>query len=203
MLFTALSVGSSGAFLLGAAALFCWALSLLCVCLAAFSCRVEQSVEGGQAARGGACRFHLRVRFGLPAVIAPIALKIELPGGRQSDFWLSTRLFGTTESENEFACPHVGVFPVGVSQLTISDCFGLFAFRRSMRGAPQNVAVLPNPVQTAPLPVSPGEGENSSAQRALSDHSIPEDIRAWQDGDELKRVHWKLSARRQSLMVHT
>ena len=65
MLFTALSVGSSGAFLLGAAALFCWALSLLCVCLAAFSCRVEQSVEGGQAARGGACRFHLRVRFGL------------------------------------------------------------------------------------------------------------------------------------------
>lgn len=99
--------------------------------------------------------------------------------------------------------PHVGVFPVGVSQLTISDCFGLFAFRRSMRGAPQNVAVLPNPVQTAPLPVSPGEGENSSAQRALSDHSIPEDIRAWQDGDELKRVHWKLSARRQSLMVHT
>ncbi|MFR6025947.1 MAG: AAA family ATPase [Christensenellales bacterium] len=202
MLFTALSVGSSGAFLLGAAALFCWALSLLCVCLAAFSCRVEQSVEGGQAARGGACRFHLRV-FGLPAVIAPIALKIELPGGRQSDFWLSTRLFGTTESENEFACPHVGVFPVGVSQLTISDCFGLFAFRRSMRGAPQNVAVLPNPVQTAPLPVSPGEGENSSAQRALSDHSIPEDIRAWQDGDELKRVHWKLSARRQSLMVHT
>lgn len=203
MLFTALSVGSSGAFLLGAAALFCWALSLLCVCLAAFSCRVEQSVEGGQAARGGACRFHLRVRFGLPAVIAPIALKIELPGGRQSDFWLSTRLFGTTESENEFACPHVGVFPVGISQLTISDCFGLFAFRRSMRGAPQNVAVLPNPVQTAPLPVSPGEGENSSAQRALSDHSIPEDIRAWQDGDELKRVHWKLSARRQSLMVHT
>ena len=111
MLFTALSVGSSGAFLLGAAALFCWALSLLCVCLAAFSCRVEQSVEGGQAARGGACRFHLRVRFGLPAVIAPIALKIELPGGRQSDFWLSTRLFGITESENEFACPHVGVFP--------------------------------------------------------------------------------------------
>lgn len=36
MLFTALSVGSSGAFLLGAAALFCWALSLLCVCLGGF-----------------------------------------------------------------------------------------------------------------------------------------------------------------------
>ena len=105
MLFTALSVGSSGAFLLGAAALFCWALSLFCVCLAAFSCRVEQSVEGGQAARGGACRFHLRVRFGLPAVIAPIALKIELPGGRQSDFWLSTGLFGTNGKRKRICLP--------------------------------------------------------------------------------------------------
>lgn len=107
------------------------------------------------------------------AVIAPIALKIELPGGRQSDFWLSTRLFGTTESENEFACPHVGVFPVGISQLTISDCFGLFAFRRSMRGAPQNVGGSAQSRADRSLPVSPGEGENSSAQRALSDHSIP------------------------------
>ena len=31
----------------------------------------------------------------------------------------------------------------------------------------------------------------------------PADTRAWQEGDELKRVHWKLSMRRQALMVHT
>ncbi|MFR5797175.1 MAG: hypothetical protein ACLUI3_17645 [Christensenellales bacterium] len=51
MLFTALSVGSSG-FSAGRGGAFCWALSLLCVCLAAFL-PLEQSVEGGQAARGG------------------------------------------------------------------------------------------------------------------------------------------------------
>ena len=50
MLFTALSVGSSGAFLLGTAALFCWALSLLCVCLAAFSCRVDRRRAAARAA---------------------------------------------------------------------------------------------------------------------------------------------------------
>ena len=65
------------------------------------------------------------------------------------------------------------------------------------------MTVLPNPIETEPLAVSPGEGESSTTQRALADHSVPEDIRAWQDGDELKRVHWKLSMRRQSLMVHT
>ena len=48
MLFTALSVGSAGAFLLGTAALLCWALSLLCVCAAALSCRAEQQFEGGK-----------------------------------------------------------------------------------------------------------------------------------------------------------
>ena len=60
MLFTALSVGSAGAFLLGTAALLCWALSLLCVCAAALSCRAEQQLEGGQTQRGGTCRLILR-----------------------------------------------------------------------------------------------------------------------------------------------
>ena len=203
MLFTALSVGSAGAFLLGTAALLCWALSLLCVCAAALSCRAEQQLEGGQTQRGGTCRLILRVRFALPAPIAPLSLKVELPSGRQSDFSLSAGLLGLTESDHSFACPHVGVFPVGVSQITFSDCFGLFAFRRRMRGALQSVAVLPGSIPADPLPVSPGEGESTATQRALSDHSVPEDIRAWQEGDELKRVHWKLSMRRQSLMVHT
>ena len=115
MLFTALSVGSAGAFLLGTAALLCWALSLLCVCAAALSCRAEQQLEGGQTQRGGTCRLILRVRFALPAPIAPLSLRVELPSGRQSDFSLSAGLLGLTESDHSFVCPHVGVFPVGVS----------------------------------------------------------------------------------------
>ena len=99
MLFTALSVGSAGAFLLGTAALLCWALSLLCVCAAALSCRAEQQLEGGQTQRGGTCRLILRVRFALPAPIAPLSLKVELPSGRQSDFSLPAGLLGLTEKE--------------------------------------------------------------------------------------------------------
>ena len=40
MLFTALSVGSAGAFLLGAAALIAWGLALLSVLLAFFTLRI-------------------------------------------------------------------------------------------------------------------------------------------------------------------
>lgn len=45
MLFTALSVGSAGAFLLGAAALICWLLALLSVLLAALLGKVSQSID--------------------------------------------------------------------------------------------------------------------------------------------------------------
>ena len=203
MLFTALSVGSAGAFLLGAAALTCWLLALLSVLLAALFGKVSQSIDGGQITRSGSCPYHLSLRMPIPAPIAPLSLKVCLPSGRQSDFSLSANLFGVTESDNTFPCPHVGVYPVGITQITFSDCFGLFSLRKKSPLPPVSVTVLPNPIETEPLAVSPGEGESTTTQRALADHSVPEDIRAWQDGDELKRVHWKLSMRRQSLMVHT
>ena len=203
MLFTALSVGSAGAFLLGAAALTCWLLALVSVLAGALSCKVSHEIDGGQTTRGTSCLYRLRLRMPLPAPIAPLSLKVCLPSGRQSDFRLAANLFGETESENTFACPHVGVYPVGIVQMTFSDCFGLFSLRRKAPLPLVSVAVLPVPLETDPLAISPGEGESTTTQRALADHSVPEDIRAWQDGDELKRVHWKLSMRRQSLMVHT
>ena len=39
--------------------------------------------------------------------------------------------------------------------------------------------------------------------RVSEDAASPSDIRKWQDGDELKRVHWKLSLRRREVMVRT
>ena len=200
---TALSVSSSGAFLLGAAALLACAVSLIAVMTAMLSCRITQEVEGRQAIRGGACRYILRVRMITPLPIAPLSLTVALPNGKRSEFSLNTRLFGTTESDNDFSCPHVGVFPVGVTQATFADCFGLFAFRSTLREPAAAVTVLPDPRETAPLQYSPGEGETSAAQRAQADRTTPADTRAWQEGDELKRVHWKLSMRRQELMVHT
>ena len=65
------------------------------------------------------------------------------------------------------------------------------------------LTVLPRCAKTAPLRFSPGEGETGAAQRAQADRTTPADTRAWQEGDEMKRVHWKLSLRRQALMVHT
>lgn len=203
MLFTALSVGSSGAFVLGCAALLALAVSLASVLLALVSLRVSQHVEGSQAVRGGACVYVLSVRLFSPIPIAPLSLEVMLPSGRRGEFLLSARLFGATDSVSEFPCPHVGVFPVGVTRITLMDSFGLFSLISRVSPGHVPVTVLPEPRSVSPVQYSPGEGETSASQRAQADRTTPADTRAWQEGDELKRVHWKLSMRRQQLMVHT
>lgn len=203
MLFTSLSVRSEGAFLLGAAALLCWLFSLACVLLARLFCRLEQRIEQDQVPRGGVCRYTLTARQPLPLPIAPLSLRVGLPSGRQSAFLLRAQLRGPTSSENDFACPHVGVYAVGATHVAFSDCFGLFSLSAKLRQAPAALTVLPNPVKTAPLRFGSGEGDASSEKRELADRTTPADTRLWREGDELKRVHWKLSMRRGELMVHT
>lgn len=203
MLVVSLSVGSAGAMLLGGAALIAWALSLACVLLALPLCRVSQRVEGGKAARGGVCRYTLTARLPIPLPLAPLSLHVCLPSGRQSEYMLPLRLMGETVSENEFPCPHVGVYAVGASRVRLGDCFGLFSVAKRLREPLAGVMVVPGCAKTAPLTFSPGEGETGAAQRAQADRTTPEDVRTWQDGDDLKRVHWKLSMRRQALMVRT
>jgi len=203
MMLTSLSVGSASAFLLGVVALSAFFLSLLGVFCAFFSCRLTQAVSSGQAVRGGSCLYTLSLRILSPVPIAPAYLCVCLPSGKKSEFMLPLRLFGETASDNRFSCPHVGVFPVGVTEITLGDCFGLFSLSHSVRQPLSSVTVLPDPRPAPPLAYSPGEGESSMALRAHADRTTPADTRSWQEGDDLKRVHWKLSLRRQELMVHT
>ena len=203
MMGTALSVGSPGAFLLGACAFITFTLALASVLFARFSFQLSQQLGSAETTRGSSCTYILSVRLFAPLPIAPLTLYVCLPSGREREFLLPARLFGYTHSDNLFPCPHVGVFPVGVVSVDLSDVFGLFRLSFAVKTPPVSVTVLPVPRETDPLPASPGEGESTSAQRAQADRTIPADIRAWQEGDELKRVHWKLSMRRQELMVHT
>lgn len=236
MLFSALSVGNSALFLLGCVALAAWLLSLAAVLTAFMTLRLRQHMDATSVLRGESCLYRLEMQLFAPIPIAPVSLRVCLPNGRESEFLLSARMLGTTQSDNAFSCPHVGVFPVGVVQASISDCFGLFILRRQARGACPHLrsdsqhdaasrashaplglfssrnhtekplpllTVLPNPLKSSPLTFSPGDGEAAAVKRAQSDHTTPEDVRTWQDGDELKRVHWKLSMRRQELWVHT
>lgn len=203
MLATGLSVGSACAYTLGAVTLLACAYALLSVLLSCATCRLTQQVDGWQSLRGLPCAYRVTVRMASLLPIAPLSLRVTLPSGRQSEFTLRARTLGETHSENAFACPHVGVFPVGITRVRFRDCFDLFSLSHGVRAPLPELTVLPNPAPAELPAFSPGEGEAIAWQRALADHTTPSDTRAWQQGDELKRVHWKLSMRKQTLMVRT
>ena len=95
---------------------------------------------------------------------------------------------------------HVGRFPYGALLLTVTDFFSLFRIRIRPAEVPE-VLVLPRPFEIEkPHFVVSDEGKNALS-RAQEDTTSPEDVRTYAAGDPMKRIHWKLSARKQELLV--
>ncbi|MFE3069712.1 DUF58 domain-containing protein [Streptomyces sp. NPDC059247] len=95
-----------------------------------------------------------------------------------------------------------GRFPLGPLQLRLGDPFGMCELTRSFQ-AYDTLTVVP---RTEPLPpvklTGEASGHGDGQQRALAlagdDDIIP---RAYRHGDDLRRVHWRSTARYGELMV--
>ncbi len=95
-----------------------------------------------------------------------------------------------------------GKFEIGPLQLRVADAFGLVEVSRSLSGRTMFI-VTPRVVPLARTVISrswagEGEGRARLASMAGEDDVIP---RAYRDGDELRRVHWRSTARYGELMV--
>ena len=95
-----------------------------------------------------------------------------------------------------------GRFEIGPLQLRMTDSFGLVELSRSLSGKTTFV-VTPRVVPLARTVISrswagEGEGRSRLASTAGEDDVIP---RVYRDGDELRRVHWRSTARYGTLMV--
>jgi uncharacterized protein (DUF58 family) len=95
-----------------------------------------------------------------------------------------------------------GKYTVGPLQVRVADSFGLVELTRSF--ASYSALVVTPPI--VPLPPTPlagswrgaGGGRTRTADAAGEDDVIP---RPYRDGDELRRVHWRSTARYGELMV--
>ncbi|MET9952648.1 DUF58 domain-containing protein [Streptomyces sp. NPDC006339] len=95
-----------------------------------------------------------------------------------------------------------GRFPLGPLQLRLGDPFGMCELTRSF-SAYDTLTVIP---RTEPLPpvklggesAGYGEGQQRALALAGDDDIIP---RAYRHGDDLRRVHWRSTARYGELMV--
>src|SRR6516225_7342016 len=95
-----------------------------------------------------------------------------------------------------------GKFVVGPLEIRIADAFGLVELGRSFSSrttfvVTPKVVPLPRAVVSGTW-LGDGEGRARTAAAAGEDDVVP---RAYRDGDELRRVHWRSTARYGELMV--
>ena len=96
---------------------------------------------------------------------------------------------------------HTGMFETGIQEYIFYDLFGLFRARVRCKKEKAQFLVLPRPFDVEKLRFLSNDDGRSLQNRTTEDLSSPEDVRAYRLGDSLKRVHWKLSARKRELIV--
>lgn len=110
---------------------------------------------------------------------------------------------GTLESVWELTSIYTGKIDICLREWYLQDILGLFLFRRSCQER-ESLYVLP---ELTPLSfdysqdnVSMGDGEDAINRRGDDSSEILE-IREYRAGDRIQRVHWKLTAKNDTLMV--
>src|SRR5215471_7496309 len=109
---------------------------------------------------------------------------------------------GTRQLSYPIQPDHRGKFRIGPLNVRVADAFGL-AKVGSMAAPPVTLVVTP-PVTALPRTalagswLGDGDARASTAAAAGEDDVVP---RAYRDGDELRRVHWRSTARYGELMV--
>jgi uncharacterized protein (DUF58 family) len=109
---------------------------------------------------------------------------------------------GTRELSYTLRSDLRGKFEVGPLQLRVADSFGLVEISRSFSGR-TDLVVTPKVYPLARTMISrawaaEGDGRSRLTATAGEDDVIP---RAYRDGDDFRRVHWRSTARHGELMV--
>jgi uncharacterized protein (DUF58 family) len=99
--------------------------------------------------------------------------------------------------------PHLrGIHLIGPVLVRVSDPFGLTEFRQNLAGRGRLVA-LPEVAPLTGLPAGAGQGtgEDGSTRLRAGRGEDGVGVRQYRYGDDMRRVHWKSTARRDELMV--
>ena len=205
LLLIALTTGAAVYYLMAAMLGMMALVGFLSALLTLLTMRIGLTAQKKRAERGEsvAVRLLLKRRTLLP--MASIELEVSAPeeGRDTGRIIVGTAPLRGREYRYAIRCAHRGVYEVGVSRVRVTDIFGLFSLSRRVKGTTARVEVTPRLLTTPAMLVKPGDEGPQGRMRMTEDLASPSGVRAWQEGDSLKKVHWKLTARRRELMVRT
>lgn len=109
---------------------------------------------------------------------------------------------GRRQIDLALTCPARGRWPAGGWRLRTGDPFGFFARARNGR-ASETVLVYPRPLALPQLvlPLPAGRSAHTRGRSGPQSSAMAREVRPYQPGDVLSRIHWLSTARRGALMV--
>ena len=202
LLTVALCTGSQLFLLLSILILLILAGAVIAVLWASATLEVEGALSGETVRRGDDVVLSLRVRHRGLIPVAPLLLELSDPvGNRDRDVRLKNMPHRLQSMKLPIHASHVGVFSVGLHSCTVEDLLGLVQRRIVLRKTAFELVVLPQTFDVEPLKLAPGDPGSELMSRATEDLNAPSDIRSYQPGDAMKKIHWKLSMRKRELVV--
>ena len=110
--------------------------------------------------------------------------------------------YSSVKWKYDLPCLKRGYYSLGPAVISSGDIFGLYS-RSFQTPMEDHVIVYPKlfPVGRLAIPSQQPMGESKTGYRVFQDPTRPVGVRDYQPGDSLRHVHWKASARLQSLQV--
>ncbi|SCX78989.1 DUF58 domain-containing protein [Alkaliphilus peptidifermentans] len=129
-----------------------------------------------------------------------IAFRLTGVKAKKKVFYLMTK--EEYRDETAVVCRRRGHYRVGEMNLIIKDIFNLFEFNKKIL-APISLKVYPKivPLNYFKILASQQMGELIVKEPTFQDYSAVSDLRTYQEGDSVKRIHWKASSKQEELMV--
>ena len=200
-----LSTGSRIYYLLFNLLLALILLSLISAAWTLWTVKIDMKGVRPRVARGDTMMTVFTVRHGSLLPVASVRIHLNVPSACAPTQEISVRTppFVERSFRHRILCPHRGIYDAGVTKISAKDMFGLFTLSRKPRIKLIHMEVTPKAMRAEAMELSASDMGPEFMARSSEDTASPSDIRAWQDGDSLKKVHWKLSMRRREMMVRT
>ncbi len=205
LLAAGLSTGTRVYYLLFFLLLVMILLGLASVLWTLFTVKIEMKGVRARVSRGETLMTVFTVKHTSLLPVASVRIQVNVPSSYapMQEISVSTPPFAERSFRHVIQCPHRGVYEAGVTRIFARDMFGFFAISKKSGSKLIRMEVLPRVNFAESMQLKSVDIGPEFRSRATEDAASPSDVRNWQDGDSLKKVHWKLSMRRREIMVRT
>jgi len=184
------------------------ALPLLSLGLALVSRKrldIKQGVAEQTIVKGDATKYLLRVGNRSVMPVASVRAKFKASSDAiTTDFeehYFSLKARGSADVVFNITAKYRGHFEIGLENIVLYDFLGLFSFKQYF-GEIMMLEVRPRVIDMDSLPLALAQGGVDGTQNLLQqeDYAIIADLRKYQPTDGYKKIHWKVSAKRNELI---